>query len=246
VPTATEQTADLIDALSKIAWPLVLIIFILKFQGPLRNLLSKASRVKAAGVELEFEERTRDVLDELSDAQLPLPPAEQTVLTELAKANPRLAINLSWARVRDASARLASAVGISSQVTVRRIERLARRGYATEEMVSLAKTLKGTQTAVVSQPDVEPPRDLAEAFVAGALSLAQWFEKNAPIGRGTPRPSVPPSGTPPSDYPPSDYPPSGTPPSDYPPSGSPPDNNLRSKGDGEPQEEVDSARDHNR
>ncbi len=159
--TATEQIAQLIDALAKIAWPLAIIILLFKFRVPLENLLSKTSRVKTAGLEVEFQERTRDVLDELSDARLPPPPAEQTLLTELAKANPRLAINLSWARVRDTSAKLAATVGISSQVTVRRIERLARRGLATEEMVSLARTLKGTQPYPPSDypPSDYPPSD---------------------------------------------------------------------------------------
>ncbi len=224
--TATEQIAQLIDALAKIAWPLAIIILLFKFRVPLENLLSKTSRVKTAGLEVEFQERTRDVLDELSDARLPPPPAEQTLLTELAKANPRLAINLSWARVRDTSAKLAATVGISSQVTVRRIERLARRGLATEEMVSLARTLKGTQTALLNQPGVEPPQDLAEAFAAGALSLAQWFEKSIPQAENG---SL--SPYPPSDYPPSDYPPSDYPPSDYPPS----------KSDGEQPAKMDTV-----
>jgi DNA-binding Lrp family transcriptional regulator len=247
VSVVTEQATALIGALAKIAWPLAVIIFLFKYQVPLGNLLDRITRVKAAGLEVEAQERTREVLDEYSDARLPPPPADQTLLTELAKSNPRLAINLSWARVRDASAKLAAAVGISTQVTVRRIERLARRGYATEEMVSLARTLKGTQVAYLNQPNVEPPQDLAEAFAVAALSLAQWFEKRAPEVQDVSRSLSPPSDYPPSDYPPSDYPPSDYPPSDHPPSDHPrhprrPHRQAgRSENDGESQAKVDAA-----
>jgi hypothetical protein len=214
VQSVTEQIAELLNALAQIAWPICVLLALVIFRQPVTNLLSKASRVKAAGVELEFQERTQDVLDEISDARLPLTSDEQTVLTELTQNKPRLAMNLAWSRVRDASARAAAAVGVSSQSTVRRIERLARRGFATEEIVSLAKTLKATHTAVMSELDVEPPRDLAEAFTAGALSVAQWFERTA---SRTGNVAVPPSDYPPSGYPLSDYPPSGYPLSDYPP-----------------------------
>ena len=196
----TEQIAVLTSAVGKILWPTTLVIFLLRYRDAIVSLLGQTRKLKGpGGLEVEFQERTQEVLDELSETRIPLPPAEHNLLTELAQANPRLAINSSWARVRASSARAAAAVGISSQSTVRRIARLKAEGYATEEVVGLAQTLKSVQTTLLTHPDFEPPRDFAEAFALAALSLAQSFDKTADS-------SYPPSGYPPSGYPPADGP----------------------------------------
>ena len=228
-PTPAQQIADVISALASVAWPISIVVLLIVFRAPIRRLIGDAKRLKTAGVEVEFQEHTREVLDELSDSGLrlePLEPAEQRLLGELSKTNSRLAINLAWSRVRDTSSRAAAAVGVSSQITVRRIERLRQKGLATDDIVNLAQTLKAMESAVASQPDIDPPRDFAEAFTAAALSLSRWLEDSARnIHSGAASPYLPGTyeyGSPPYQY--------GSPPYQY---GSPPygDEPARPPGD---------------
>jgi len=181
-PTPAQQIADVISALASVAWPISLVVLLLIFRAPIRRLIGDTKRLKTAGVEVEFQEHAQEVLNELSDSGLqlePLEPAEQRLLSELSKTNPRLAINLAWSRVRDTSSRAAAAIGVSSQITVRRIERLRQKGFATDDIVDLARTLKAMEVTVASKPDIDPPRDFAEAFTVAALSLSRWLEDTA-------------------------------------------------------------------
>lgn len=181
-PTPAQQIADVISALASVAWPISIVVLLIAFRAPIRRLIGDTKRLKTAVVEVEFQEHTQEVLNELADSGLqlePLEPAEQRLLGELSKTSPRLAINLAWSRVRDTSSRAAAALGVSSQVTVRRIERLRQKGFANDDIVSLARTLKAMELSVTSKPDVDPPRDFAEAFIAAALSLSRWLEESA-------------------------------------------------------------------
>jgi len=231
-PTPAQQVADVISALASVAWPVSIVVLLIVFRAPIKRLIGDTKRLRTAGVEVEFQEHTQEVLNELSDSGLKLEslePAEQRLLGELSKTNPRLAINLAWSRVRDTSSRAAAAVGISSQVTVRRIERLRQKGFATDDIVDLARTLKAMESAVTSKPDIDPPRDFADAFTAAALSLSRWLEDTTrSIRSGAISPYLPgvyDYGSPPYDYgsPPYQYGPSpydyGSPPYQY---GSPP------------------------
>jgi hypothetical protein len=181
--TPTEQIADLVSALSKIAWPIAIVVLAIRFRPQISSLIGGIRRATGAGFEFEFQEQTREVLDDLSGSGLQIGPAEQKLIGELSKTNPRLAINLAWARVRDSSSRAGVAVGVGSRSTVRRIERLGQKGFATEEIVNLARTLGAMESAVLSQPNVDPPRDFADAFSVAALSLARWLEDSVPGAR---------------------------------------------------------------
>ena len=181
-PTPAQQIADVISALASVIWPISILVLVVVFRAPIRRLIGETKRLKTAGLEVEFQEHAQEVLNELSDSGLrvePLEPAEQRLLGGLSKTNPRLAINLAWSRVRDASSRAAAAVGISSHITVRRIERLRQKGLATDDIVDLARTLKAMESAVASKPDIDPPRDFVEAFIAAALSLSRWLDDSA-------------------------------------------------------------------
>jgi hypothetical protein len=188
--TTAQQLATLISALAQLAWPLVVVFLLLRYGDDFRALLRGRKLTKAGfgAASFEFGEVAKSVEVASAEAGIEESATERALIEQLARASPGVAIDTAWARVREASAIALARFGEESisPSTVGKLRQLNAHGLIEPELVDLGRTLKTMQTALLAQPNVEPPTDFATTFSVAAIALAKKISDILPAGESEP------------------------------------------------------------
>jgi hypothetical protein len=178
-----EQITELLNAISKFAWPAVAFFALIKFRRIIAERLGQMRSLKApGGTELSFAERADTLLihaGEVADEQdLRVDMHQQILLSRLATEDPRAAVTQGFRMVRNTIARAISRHSMpEGHTTPERINTLIEHGMLKEDVVPLALTLRDLYYDIEDNPDSKVAPTVAVAFVTAALSLSHAIEK---------------------------------------------------------------------
>jgi hypothetical protein len=108
-----EQITELLNAISKFAWPAVALFALIKFRRTIAERLGHMRSLKApGGAELSFAERAETLLVHAGEVpgerELTVDMHQQILLNRRATEDPRAAVMQAFRRVRDALVRAVS------------------------------------------------------------------------------------------------------------------------------------------
>lgn len=174
------ETARLISAFSKLAWPVAVVILILAFRKTIAEQTRRLQTLKAAGAEATFAERVDDVLREsgkLAGQVVEVTAARQAHLLQLASTNAREAIRKGWEVVREAAQGVARRRHLGWTSTKDLVERLEEEGLLDSSAVQLILNLRSLRYDMADDPQQEITSTTATAYVTAAASAADLLAK---------------------------------------------------------------------
>lgn len=183
------ETATLIGAISKLAWPVALVVLILAFRKPIAEQVSRLQAFKAAGAEVTFAARVDDalrasaklatqVVDEVSAAR-------QAYLLQLASTNPREAVRQGWEVVREAAQGVARRRQLTWTTTKDLVEHSEEEGLLDSSTVRLVLDLRSIRYDLGDDPQQEITSTTATAYVTAAASVADLLSTVPGSGAGS-------------------------------------------------------------
>ena len=188
-----EQITELLNAISKFAWPAVALFALIKFRRTIAERLGHVRSLKAlGGTELSFDERAESLLVHTSEVageqKLTVDMHQQILLNQLATEDPREAIMKSFRMVRNALVRAVSWHNLpEGHTTPERLDTLVENGLLKQDAATLCITLRELYYDIEDKPDSKVAPTVAVAFVMAALSLSnvidQTTRKQPPRGR---------------------------------------------------------------
>ena len=145
---------ELLKLIEVMVWPIVAILMIYKFERPISKLLSQISKFKAGSLEVEFEEKVRELQmsyeskeDEVVEQAL-----DQEEIMRLSKSNPRKAILEAWKNLeinmKRTVIRNSGSPVMDTSTSYKTIESLEHLALLKEEDLTLAKQLRGLRNEV--------------------------------------------------------------------------------------------------
>jgi hypothetical protein len=170
------ETATLISAISKLAWPAAVVILILIFRKPIAEQVSRLQAFKAAGAEVTFAARVDDALR--ASAKLAtqvvdkVTAARQAHLLQLASTNPREAVYQGWEVVREAAQGVARRRQLTWDTTKDLVEHLEKEGLLDSSTVRLVLNLRSLRYDMADDPQQDITSITANAYVTAATSVA--------------------------------------------------------------------------
>jgi hypothetical protein len=170
------ETATLIGAISKLAWPAAVVILILVFRRPIAEQVNRLQAFKAVGAEVTFAARVDDALR--ASAKLAtqvvdqVSAARQAHLLQLASTNPREAIHQGWEVVREAAQGVARRRQLIWDTTKDLVEHLEKEGLLDSSTVRLVLDLRSLRYDMADDPQQEITSITANAYVTAATSVA--------------------------------------------------------------------------
>lgn len=170
------EVATLIDAISRLAWPVAVVTLVLAFRGPIAEQVSRVRAFKAAGAEVTFAERVDDALR--ASAKLAkqvvddVSAARRAHLLQLASANAREAVRQGWEVVREAAQGAARRRWLTWKSTKDFIENMEKEGLLDSSTVRLVLDLRSLRYDMADDPQQEVTSTTANAYVTAATSVA--------------------------------------------------------------------------
>ena len=143
--TATD-VSSLISAISRLAWPVAVIILAIVFRTTIAQQMGRLKTFKAAGTEVTFAERLDEVVREsgklTSDIVEQVSTERQAYLSRLATTDPWKAIKGAWEMIREAAQDIARRADMDWISTKDLAERLGREGKLGSDVVGLILDLR--------------------------------------------------------------------------------------------------------
>jgi hypothetical protein len=172
----TTEAAALISAISKLAWPVAIVILILAFRRPIAEQVSRLQALKAGGAEFTFAQQVDDalrasaklatqVVDEVSAAR-------RDHLTKLASTNAREAIHQGWIVVREAAQGVGRRRELNWSTTKDLVEYLEKEGLLDSSTVQLVLNLRSLRYDMADNPQQEVTSTTATAYITAATGVA--------------------------------------------------------------------------
>jgi uncharacterized protein YutE (UPF0331/DUF86 family) len=168
-------------------WPVVVLVMVLIFRGPLTELLS---RLKSAhlpgGAVLRFNDEAPQLPDQVEAlASSTLTPAlaspiqssqpsyqRSDGLSQLALLSPQFAINAAYVRLEDILLRLSAPYG-QPQSTLIAVKSLSENGEIPEEFVSVLNELILLRNQAVRGPEAEISLQAATAYISSVERMVE-------------------------------------------------------------------------
>jgi hypothetical protein len=178
-----EQIIELLNAISKFAWPTVALIALIMFRRTIAERLGQVRTLKApGGTELSFAERAESLLvragEVAGEQELTVDMHQQILLSRLATEDPRAAMTQAFRMVRNTLVRAVSLHGLpEGYSSPERANTLLEKGLLTQDAVTLLLTLRELYYDIEDKPDSKVAPTVAVAFVTAALSLSDAIEQ---------------------------------------------------------------------
>ena len=150
-----EQITELLNAISKFAWPAVALFALIRFRRTIAERLGHVRSLKApGGAELSFAERAETLLvhagEVASEQELTVDMHQQILLNQLAAEDPRQAIAQAFRMVRNALIRAVSWHNLpEGHTTPERLTTLVESGLNSARLVGQFRHLSDHAAAVV-------------------------------------------------------------------------------------------------
>jgi hypothetical protein len=179
-----EQATELLNAISKFAWPAVALFALIKFRSTIAERLGRMRSLKAGGAEVSFAERAETLLvhagEVAGERGLTVDMHKQILLSRLATEDPRAAVTQAFRMVRNSLVRAVSWHKLpEGHSSLERIDSLVHQGLLRQDAATLAVTLRDLYYDIQDKPDSKVASTVAVAFVTAALSLSNLIDQTA-------------------------------------------------------------------
>jgi hypothetical protein len=175
------SAADVIKLVSSLIWPAIVIVLALVFREPITSLLRRLKSIEAAGFKGAFNEPAEQALDKADAIGAPATydSATQALIDQTA-SHPWWAVHQAWRAVRWAAAQATEELPASAN-TEERVQLLVNRGYASEDLLQLTRTLRGLYYDMKADPQLLTSTAAAD-YVEAASKLARTLGALASVG----------------------------------------------------------------
>jgi hypothetical protein len=184
--------ADMINLVSALVWPAIVVLLVLLFREPIKNLLGRLKSFETPGFKGAFNDPAEEALGKAESIAVPKAhdQATQALINQTA-SQPWWAVHQAWRSVRWAAERATPDLKGPDVTTADRVHRLHDEGLADDEVVQLTLTLRGLYYDMKREPEALTSTAAAD-FVEAASTLAQALRETS---TGTPPNTAPVDGT---------------------------------------------------
>jgi len=171
--------ADVISLVSALVWPAIVVLFVLLFRDPIKNLLGRLKSFETPGFKGAFNEPAEEALGKAEAIAVPRAhdQATQALINQTA-SQPWWAVHQVWRSVRWAAERATPDLKGPDVTTADRVHRLQEKGLVDDDVVQLALTLRGLYYDMKGEPDALTSTAAAD-FVEAASTLAQALRETS-------------------------------------------------------------------
>lgn len=164
--------ADVINLVSALIWPAIVVLLVLLFRDPIKSLLGRLKSIEAPGFKGAFNEPAEEALSKAEAIAAPRAhdQATQALINQTA-SQPWWAVHQAWRSVRWAAERGTPEVKGPSVTTAERVQHLRDKELVSDDIVQLTLTLRGLYYDMKGDPGALTPT-AASDFVEAASTLA--------------------------------------------------------------------------
>jgi hypothetical protein len=186
---------DVINLVSVLVWPAIVVLLVFLFRDPIKNLLERMKSFEAPGFKGAFNEQAEQALGEAEAIAFPAAhdQATQALINQTA-SQPWWAVHQAWRSVRWAAERALAGSKGSGTTTIDAVQRLHDQGRVDDSVVQLTLTLRGLYYDMKADPQTLTSTAAAD-FVEAAATLARVLRAASTRGE----PGATPTGATPTD-----------------------------------------------
>jgi hypothetical protein len=177
------------NIINSLAWPIALLVAVLLLRKPLRELFPFIQKLKYKEIEIEFDQRVREVSKELAEELAPIRPglelthAEEGALARLAEISPRSAIIEAWRGVElaalEAAERLGGDIFKNKTLTFQAIRFLEQQKDLDRSIISILRDLRGLRNQAAHAPEFALTKESALEYAVVADSVIRYLRQKA-------------------------------------------------------------------
>jgi hypothetical protein len=171
--------ADVINLVSALVWPVIVVLLVLVFRDPIKSLLGRLKSFETPGFKGAFNEPAEEALGKAEAIAVPRAhdQATQALINQTA-SQPWWAVHQAWRSARWAAERATPDLKGPSITTADRVHRLREEGLVDDQVVQLTLTLRGLYYDMKGEPDALTSTAAAD-FVEAASTLAQALRETS-------------------------------------------------------------------
>lgn len=179
-----DSTSSVLQAVSALTWPVIVVIAIIVFQAPLRAAIGRVSEVDVGTTKVVLQKQADDAANttkSLIGAGEGMPAPSPVIATAKTNAanDPSNSVLGAWSGVEDAVRKAAKAApGVSSPSVPEVVNNLVAEKSLDSSLVPVAKTLESLRAVAAVKPKMISPA-MATSFVSAAEDLARLIGKFA-------------------------------------------------------------------
>lgn len=165
--------AEVVNLVSALVWPAIVVVLVLLFRHPIKDLLGRLKSVEAPGFKGAFNAPAEAALGKAGSIAVPKvhDQATQALINQTA-SQPWWAVHQAWRSVRWAAEKVSPDLRGSDVTTIDRVRRLKDEGLVDDEVLQLTLTLRGLFYDMRAEPEALTSTAAAD-FVEAASTLAQ-------------------------------------------------------------------------
>jgi hypothetical protein len=165
--------ADVINLVSALVWPAIVVLLVLIFRDPIKSLLGRLKSFETPRFKGTFNEPAEEALGKAEAIAVPRAhdQATQALINQTA-SQPWWAVHQAWRSVRWAAERATPCLKGTDLTTADRVHRLLDDGVIDDGVVQLTLTLRGLYYEMKAEPEALTSTAAAD-FVEAASTLAQ-------------------------------------------------------------------------
>jgi hypothetical protein len=174
------RMTDVINLVSVLVWPAIVVLLVFLFRDPIKNLLERMKSFEAPGFKGAFNESAERALGEAEAIAFPAAhdQATQALISQTA-SQPWWAVHQAWRSVRWAAERASPSSQGPGATTMDAVQRLHDKGLVDDSVVQLTLTLRGLYYEMKAEPEVLTSTAAAD-FVEAASTLARVLRAVSP------------------------------------------------------------------